>query len=198
MVPGMRDNRPMPRLDDDSPGTTLFVALVAMLAVALLIGAVVAGGVLGLVRVSGIGEGGGGDDTDAGGLVLPSRSPEAEDGSGDAGDGDQASGPDGATSTQPQPSPTKRKPPIRLRMSPRQVGPGERITLTGTYPRGSGQTLQVQRRQEGSWVDFPVTAQVSDQEFTTWIQTTRTGRSPFRVFDKGRGRASNVVVIAVG
>ena len=43
-------------------------------------------------------------------------------------------------------------------------------------------------------MDFPVTATVRGGVFSTWILTSRTGESPFRVFDTTANRASNVVV----
>ena len=61
-----------------------------------------------------------------------------------------------------------------------------RIDLTGTYPTGEGAVLQVQRATgpgDDSWVDFPVTVTVSGGQFSTYVQTGRTGPNRFRVID---------------
>jgi hypothetical protein len=78
------------------------------------------------------------------------------------------------------------------------VAPGERINFNGVYVDGEGVALQIQRKEDGTWVDFPVTATVRGGVFSTWIQTTRTGESPFRVLDVQANRASNAVVVTVG
>lgn len=107
-----------------------------------------------------------------------------------------------APSAQVQPSPSKKakpKPPkeITLQGFPNQVSPGQRINLTGVYPRAEGATLQVQRF-EGGWTDFPVSASVSGGIFNTYVTTSRTGEIRFRVLDKASGRHSNDVRITVG
>ena len=54
----------------------------------------------------------------------------------------------------------------------------EQIDLTGVYPGGEGAILQVQRFEGGKWEDFPVTASVSNETFSTYVQTSQTGRQP--------------------
>ena len=77
-----------------------------------------------------------------------------------------------------------------------RVAPGERINLTGVYPRGEGATMQVQRFENG-WTDFPVTARVSGGTFTTYVLTGRTGESRWRVTDVTSGRSSNPVRVTI-
>lgn len=72
-----------------------------------------------------------------------------------------------------------------------------KIDLTGVYPGGEGEILQVQRRQGGAWADFPLTVPVSNSSFSTYVQTGVSGRNSFRVLDKARGIASNVVEVTV-
>ncbi len=86
---------------------------------------------------------------------------------------------------------------ITLTASPPSVSALERIDLSGSYRGGDGATLQVQRR-EGDWVDFPVTATVRGTTFATYILTSRTGASQFRVVDEATGEASNTVTVRVG
>lgn len=166
--------------DDESPGRALLVALGAMFAVAVVVGLAVGLAVSGVVSLSLDGSADGAEAEPT--LVMPSleeTSPEEE----------------------PRESPTpsrKPKPPIELVLAPTSVGAGERIEISGSYPGGDGVDLQIQRREGDGWIDFPVTATVSDGRFATWIQTTRTGESAFRVYDGAADKASNVVVVTVG
>ena len=66
------------------------------------------------------------------------------------------------------------------------------------YVDGEGASLQIQRREGGTWTDFPVTATVRGESFETWIQTSRTGEQVFRVFDLAEDRGSNSVTVTVG
>lgn len=87
---------------------------------------------------------------------------------------------------------------ITLEASPTQVSPGARITLSGVYAEGSGD-LQVQRLEDGAWIDFPVTSTVkADGSFSTTVSTGRAGQHTFRVFDASSGRSSNSVVVTIG
>ena len=60
---------------------------------------------------------------------------------------------------------------MTLQVMPVRASAGERVDLSGVYPRGEGATLQVQRF-EGGWTDFPVTASVSGGTFRTYIYTS--------------------------
>lgn len=75
---------------------------------------------------------------------------------------------------------------------------GEQIDLSGEYPEGDGVTLQVQRFEDGSWVDFPVDVPVNGGAFYTFITTERTGEQQFRLYDADADRASNEVTVTVG
>ncbi len=74
----------------------------------------------------------------------------------------------------------------------------EQVDLTGIYPGGEGAVLQVQRFTSGSWSDFPVTVSVSDETFSTYVQTSQSGKNRFRVVDTDSGRTSNEVTVTVG
>jgi hypothetical protein len=74
----------------------------------------------------------------------------------------------------------------------------EQIDLTGTYPTGEGAILQVQRFEDGAWEDFPVTMSVSNQTFSTYVQTSRPGENKFRVIDTDKDLFSNEVIVTVG
>lgn len=175
----------------------LLIGVGALVVVALLIG-----GIVGIIAVKATDFAGVGETTTAepSGLVIPERSPsETEEADpGPAGASDK----NGDTAKQPkQPKKSKkvrRPPPITLTASPTQVSPMGRIDLTGTYRGGDGATLQVQRFEGGSWSDFPVDVTVNGSAYATWIQSGREGRNRFRVVDTATGRASNVVRVTIG
>ena len=89
---------------------------------------------------------------------------------------------------------------ISLAAAQTQVAPMGRIDLTGTYPTGEGAILQVQRATGpgDSWVDFPVTATVSGGQFSTYVQTGRSGPNRFRVIDTDSDAVSNEVSVTIG
>lgn len=91
----------------------------------------------------------------------------------------------------------KKKRQISLQAGQDSVGSMERIDLTGTYQRGEGSILQVQRLQNGTWEDFPVTAPVANQNFATYVQTGQTGKNTFRMRDSDTTTTSNPVTVTV-
>ena len=87
---------------------------------------------------------------------------------------------------------------ISLSAGENSVAPMQQIDLTGVYPGGEGAILQVQRFTSGSWQDFPVTASVSNETFSTYVQTSQGGVNRFRVVDTDTALASNEVRVTVG
>lgn len=87
---------------------------------------------------------------------------------------------------------------ISLSAGQESVSSMGRIDLVGTYKGGEGAVLDVQRKQDGSWSDFPVSATVSDGEFSTYVQTGRAGKNVFRVKDTDSSKVSNAVTVKVG
>lgn len=179
--------------EDETPWSTLLVGLAALVAVSLLIGAVVGVVVFGATKLTGIDEATGGP-TVAPSLYIPSgkpsSSPEAYP------DPPELEATPTEEATTEEPSPTKAPRAITLQGFPAQVSGGERINLTGIYAAGDGATLQVQRF-EGGWTDFPVTVNVSGGTFTTYVLTSRTGVTRFRVTDQASGKSSNPVRITI-
>ena len=74
----------------------------------------------------------------------------------------------------------------------------ERIDLSGVYPSGEGAILQVERLVDGTWTEFPVTASVGGETFSTYVQTGQAGENKFRVRDTSTGELSNVVTVQIG
>lgn len=103
-----------------------------------------------------------------------------------------------ATEAQSSPTETEVAKEIALAATQQSVSPMQQIDLTGTYPQGEGAILQVQRLEDGRWVDFPVTMSVSNQTFATYVQTGRTGPNKFRVIDTDSELFSNEVTVTVG
>ena len=102
------------------------------------------------------------------------------------------------TPTKPAQSPNAgQHPAIRLTAEPVQASVFERVTLAGRYPNAGPVTLQVQRREFGSWVDFPTSATVSAGQFQTYVQLGRPGRNALRVVDPATDRASNAVAVFI-
>ncbi|MGH3367747.1 MAG: hypothetical protein ACRDOY_11130 [Nocardioidaceae bacterium] len=113
-----------------------------------------------------------------------------------------AASPTPAASPSPSPSPKKTRAPkpdraIQLNTSSRTVSSYQQVTLSGRYPGGNGTTLQVQRREGGSWAAFPTSATVEGGSFSTYVALGQPGANQLRVIDQATGRASNVVVVTV-
>jgi hypothetical protein len=190
------------RDDETSWPRQLLIGLGALVAVALVIGGVVSVVALGAARVAGIAEGPVTASAEPS-LYIPSGKPTvkvepypAASGSAGARAGQQASG--SKSSKKPSAKPRKKPQPISLQASPLHVSAGERINLDGAYRGGAGVRLQIQRREAGSWTDFPVTVAVTGGTFHTYITTGHTGLNTLRVLDQRNGRASNVVHVQVG
>ena len=87
---------------------------------------------------------------------------------------------------------------ISLQAAQTSVGPMQNIDLTGVYPDGEGAILQVQRFENGGWVDFPASPiSVGDATFATYVQTGQPGVQRFRVIDTDTRKASNEVKVTV-
>jgi hypothetical protein len=188
-------------------------ALGAVIAVALVIGAIVGVATYSAVHVAGL------DDAEP----QARSSPTAADSS--SNDNAVASSPE--TSDAPSPSPHTAKPTktakphehrnathhrshhrahhrkrhsgsLTLAASPHHTRPMGRINLFGRYPGHSGSQLAVQRMEGGHWGSFPVSVTVRGGRFHTWVASGRNGANQFRVVDSGAGRASPAVTVVVG
>jgi hypothetical protein len=185
--------------EEETPWTRqLLVGIGVLVAVSLVIGGVVSVVALGAAKVTGI-NGPQSGATQKPSLFIPSGSPTTR--AGGVPDPSGAAGSSSSASSSPSPSPTRTKKPVdkglTLRAFPVKVAAGQRIYLTGTYTGGAGARLQVQRF-EGGWADFPVTAGVAGEQFSTYVSTDRTGLNRFRVLDPANNRSSNVVRVTVG
>lgn len=177
--------------------------LIALAAVALTVGLVLGGLTLVGTRMLGIGdEGGGGGGTEArDSLYLPQ--PQKTEGSGplvtlatEAEEDEtetETDEPEQSEKTKTEDAAER----ISLSAGQTSVENFGRIDLTGTYPGGEGAILQVQRYESGSWSDFEATISVSNETFSSYIQTGVSGQNRFRVIDKATGETSNEVKVTV-
>jgi hypothetical protein len=187
-----------PRFDEHP----VAAGLLALLGVALIVGLVT--GVAAIVGTRVLGVGGTTTAEDTGGratMYLPRPEKTQND------NGPEITLAPGAESSRRGNEPTqgeteKEKQPkqaISLSVSQTSVAPMQQIDLTGVYPGGEGAILKVQRQESGTWSDFySVTATVSNQTFSTYVQTGLAGPHRFRVVDTSSGKASNVVRVTVG
>lgn len=190
---------PPEQLDPERADRPVLTGLLALVGVGLVVGLVLGAVALGAVRVLGLG----GDDGDSGtasdrqSFYLPKPQPT-----------DEPTGPlitlaPGSSATpeaEPSESETTEAPEDEITLSSGQtnVSPMQQIDLTGVYTGGEGAILQVQRFADGQWVDFPVTASVGNETFSTYIQTGQLGENRFRVVDTSTGLASNEVTVTIG
>lgn len=197
--------------DDENPWyRSLLMGVGALFGVAVLVGGLIAVIALGAVSISGIGDTGPSVKAEPS-LYIPDRTPGGDEDEDDEGltlaDLNGGKDPRETESPEAQPSETQspkekatRKPPpsvISLSASPVEVSRMERIYLSGTYPRGEGASLQVQRFEGGGWTDFPTSASVSGGTFSSYVMTGQAGANKFRVVDVATGKKSNPVTVTV-
>jgi hypothetical protein len=197
----------------ERPERPVIDGLIALVAVAGAVGLVLAGIVLVVTRMLGLG---GGEEaaadssaresmsippleetTAAGDPAITLDTATAEPGEDDESSSDDASEAE-SSSSEPSESKSAKSKEISLSAGQLEVDNFGRIDLTGTYPGGEGAILQVQRFQGGQWVDFAATTSVTNETFSTYVMTGVSGTNTFRVLDKSTGKASNEVKVKVG
>lgn len=183
-------------MDDESNWQRqVLVGLTVLLAVGALLGGVVALISIKAADLAGL------DDSAASSSPSSSRWTKPTDTG--AGSDDEPSGEAPSTTAPPsttEPEQTREPQPdtgITLVATPDSVSTYQPITLAGTFPGGSGQTLQVQRWEGGQWVDFPTSATVNGKNYETYVETGRAGTNKFRMKVTGGDDASNTVVVEV-
>jgi hypothetical protein len=189
----MADDEPTPDLRRERP---ILTGLVALMGVAVVVGLILGGGALAATKVLGIGDDDTASDDSTSGDSLYLPPPEKTT----APSGPLVTLAPGETETSKDPEESKSTEPeteISLSAGQTEVSPMEQIDLTGVFPGGEGAILQVQRFEGGKWEDFPVTASVSNETFSTYIQTSQAGVNRFRVIDTDSRKASNEVRVKI-
>lgn len=180
----------------ESEGHPVIAGIAALVGVGLVVGLLVSGGALAASSILGLD--GGSDESDATSqqsMYLPKPSPTAAD-----------SGPlvtllPGEETPASTESAVPEVPEFTISLSAAQteVGQMEEIYLSGVYPGGEGAIVQVQRLENGQWEDFAtVDAVVTNETFTTYVQTAQPGVNKFRVRDTDSDEVSNEVKVRVG
>lgn len=176
--------------------------VLALVGVGVVVGLVMGLAALAGARVLGVGEpeteSTGGDEAS---MFLPKPEPTKPDNDPQLTLAPGEEAPPSAGESEPEESESTAKPAKAISLSAGQttVAPMENIDLTGVYPGGEGAILQVQRFENGAWVDFySITASVSDQTFATYVQTGQPGVQRFRMMDTSTGKTSNEVKVTVG
>lgn len=175
----------------------MLIGLGALVRASILIGGILSMIALGLARMAGVGDDSGSAvSTEEPSLYYPSptSSPSPTQ---------ESTSEEPTASPSPSPESTEeggrnqQQRRITLTARPKNVEVSERINLQGTYRRGDGATLQIQRFENG-WTDFPVTTTVSGGQFATYIYSGRTGEVRFRVLDESAGLSSQPVTVTIG
>jgi hypothetical protein len=174
--------------------------LLALVAVGLVVGMVLGFGALAATQVLGLDQGAETSSTTARRSMYLPRPAKTKVPKGPLITLEPGAGASGEPTREPAEKPTRSKAPrkgISLSAGQTSVGAMEQIDLTGVYPRGEGAILQIQRFTAGSWQDFPVTASVGDETFSTYVQTSQPGVNRFRVVDTDSHLISNEVRVTV-
>jgi hypothetical protein len=178
--------------EDGARNRLIGFSVLGLVAVGVVIGLLVGGLGLAAVRTADIGAG---DETTSTATSDASEQPS------ETGETEPAPEPTDEPSDRVTRDPDR----ARLSASPQQVATFDEIDLVGAMPEvGAGVTLQVQRRSDDIWSDFPaeespVEAVTGDGgTFSTFVQTGVTGRNAFRLIDPTSGATTPRAVVEVG
>lgn len=181
---------------EEREGRPVLAGLLALVAVGMVVGLVISLLTLASASVLGLGGssgGGGGSASARQSMYLPTPEP-TQTPSGPL----VTLAPGETQAARPSARPKKPKQQqISLAAGQTEVSSMGRIDLSGTYPGGEGAIVQVQRFENGRWIDFAVDASVRGGAFSTYVMTGRTGENRLRVVDTESGLASNAVTVTV-
>lgn len=189
--------------DEEKP---VLNGLLALVAVAVVVGLLAGIGVLTASRVTGLGSGGdgGGEAGDELSLYMPS--PEKTTGDSDPlvtlipSETPDKKGEEKSEKAEKKKRKKKaKKPPINLSQGSSEVAAGEQLYLSGVYRGGEGAVLDIEYKvNDEPWEEFPLDVNVSNETFSTYVETSRTGTIKWRVTDKDKKKTSNVVTVQFG
>lgn len=181
--------------------------LIALVAVAVVVGLLAGIAALAGTRLLGIGDDGSDGSGEAGAgesLYLPEPVPTT-----------QQSGPlvtlapsetlsETATATVTESetvseTPTEEKSEITLSVDSNDVAPGEELRISGLYQEGEGAVLDIYYNVNGGgWDKFPLSTNVSGGIFAVDVVTWKEGTIKWRVEDPSTGRVSNAMTVHHG
>lgn len=86
---------------------------------------------------------------------------------------------------------------IQLNQPVHSAKPYQAVAISGTHG-GPDTLLQIQRKEQGRWVPFPVPT-TTDQSgrFNTWVELGKPGRYWLRVLDPGSGATSEPFALVI-
>ncbi len=181
--------------------------LVALVAVAVVVGVLAGIAVLAGTRMLGVSGGGGGSSSgEAGGgasLVMPPPVPTQRQSDplitlAPTQEPTQTTTAE-ATRTPAAAKTTDGEPQLVLTVTPLSVASGEEVMLSGTYVRGEGSVLDIWYSVEGGpWEEFGLDVNVSGSIFQINVQTWKTGDIRWQVRDESSGRKSEPVTVHYG
>ena len=88
--------------------------------------------------------------------------------------------------------------PIQLENPVASAKPFATLQIRGTYRGGADTLLQVQRREAGKGLPYPVTAATDKSgKFTAYVEPGPAGRYQLRVLDPQAGAASKTFVVVI-
>lgn len=187
--------------ENENPVTN---GLVALVAVAIVVGLL--GGIIALVgtRVVGLGGGSGssgGDGVAAGDtLYMPDPQPTELDSRllftpipTETDEETTEASPVETTRSTPEPSGDTA---LTLSTATYDIAVGDPLTLSGIYENGEGSVLEVWNNVEGAgWQKFNATTNVSGSLFSVDVITYQSGEIEWQVRDPGSGMESNVITV---
>lgn len=183
----------------DSEEKPVITGLVALVAVAVVVGLLAGIAALIGTKVTGLGGDSGGSEEAGGGASLVMPKPEVT--SAQSGPlvtlvpTDQGDEESSAKKSEKQKKKKKKKAPaITLNAGSTTVSSGTDLYLSGVYPSGEGAVLDIEIKVgDADWTEFPVDVNVSGSTFSTYVNTTKTGPVSWRVVDHSRKAVSNEV-----
>jgi len=173
--------------------------LIALVAVAVSVGLILGVVVLVGTRMLGISADESKKSSGSGAsLYVPSPSPTQSNGGPQVTLSSEPSESAGEESSEPAKSKKPEKK-ITLQASTPRVSAMQQFDISGVYPGGEGALIRLQRQVDGKWQDFGIPdVAVTNGQFSTHVQTGRSGPQKFRVMDVDSKLTSNVVTVTIG
>lgn len=194
---------------NDGEENPIASGLVALVAVAVVVGLLAGIAVLAGTRLLGLGGDGGGsstgDDGGGGSLVMPDPVPTERESDPLITLAPTETETTEAASASPSPSKTpvdketEAEAELVLTASPSSVANGEEVMLSGTYLRGGASVLEIWYKvDDGAWEEFTLDVNVSGGIFQIYVQTWRTGDIQWQVRDESANIKSDPVTVHHG
>ena len=188
--------------EEDNP---IASGLIALVAVAVVVGLLAGIGALAATRLLGIGDAAGSSGGDgAGGQslylppIVPTRSNEGPLITFAPSETATTTAPNDYY-TEPTETETAQESEISLSAGSSAVAENEELMLSGTYVGGEGAVLDIYYKvNNDKWEEFPLDSNVSGGIFQVYVQTYRTGVIQWRMKDSSTGKVSNTVTVHHG